>query len=115
MNRRIRLFYVVGGTDYEFVRKQLIGRKSPAGFAYFFNGVVDRQICTFDALTEFATDEEFSEIRQSTSGRAYALGLVTASLNYFLLALFFAPVLTMVAIIYMALGNLQIRREFPSA
>ncbi len=75
---------------------------------------LNRKICSFDTLTEFADDHELKTLPQRTAGRGYVLGLITAGFNYFPLAIFFSPVLTMVAFIYMNLGNLRVHRDNPA-
>jgi CysZ protein len=72
---------------------------------------LNRRICTFDALTDFATDEEMSTLTQQTSSSGYLLGLITAALNYIPFAFFVSPVLTMVGFTYLNLQALQLKRQ----
>lgn len=72
---------------------------------------LNRQICSFDALTDFADDNELKTLLQKTASQGYVLGLITAGFNYIPFALFFSPVLTMVAYIYLELENLKLHRQ----
>lgn len=70
----------------------------------------NRQLCTFDALTDFADDEELKMITQKSASRGFVLGMMTSGLNYIPFALFIAPVFTLLAFIYQGLGNLKLHR-----
>lgn len=75
---------------------------------------LNRRICAFDALTDFATDAEFGQLRAETKNKSYLVGLITATFNYVPLAFFVSPVFTMVAFIYFHLGILQAKRSAAS-
>lgn len=72
---------------------------------------LNRRICTFDALTDFATDEELSALKKDSADKGYVVGLMTAGLNYIPFTLIISPVMTMVAFIYLGLGSLQNKRQ----
>lgn len=71
---------------------------------------LNRRICTFDALTDLATDEEMKSIPLETSTSGYVLGLVTTAMNYIPFAFFISPVLTMVGFAHLNLQALQSKR-----
>lgn len=71
----------------------------------------NRQICMFDALTDFADEEELQVVIQKSASRGYILGMMTAGLNYIPFALFLSPILTMLAFTYLGLGNLRLHRS----
>ena len=72
---------------------------------------LNRRIGSFDALTDFATDEELKIQLEMNTTRGFFLGLVTALLNYVPLAFLIAPVLTMVAFIHLNLTSLRLARR----
>lgn len=72
---------------------------------------LNRRICTFDALVEYATKDELHLLKEKTAGTGYILGLVTSGLNYIPLALLISPVVTMVAFIHLQLEALQLDRR----
>ncbi|MFZ3231005.1 MAG: EI24 domain-containing protein [Pseudobdellovibrio sp.] len=72
---------------------------------------LSRKVCTFDALSDYATDEEMSSITLESKRSGYILGLITAGINYFPMAIFFSPVITMIAYVYMSLGFLKNKRS----
>lgn len=74
-------------------------------------GWLNRQICTFTALTDFANDEEIQSLELKTASQGYILGLITAGFNYIPFAVFFSPILTLIAFIYLELGYLQLGRQ----
>lgn len=74
-------------------------------------GWLNRRVCVFDALTEFANDDEFESVRKQIYGKAYVVGLGTAGFNYVPLAFFISPVFTMVAFTYFSLGALEAKRS----
>ncbi len=71
----------------------------------------NRRVCTFDALTDFASDIEIRQQKKLTSQQGYYLGLITAGLNYIPLAFLISPVLTMVGFIHLNLTSLQNQRH----
>lgn len=71
----------------------------------------NRRICTFDALTEFADDDEFKKLMQLTKKRGYLVGLLTAFINYIPFAFLISPVLTMIAFSHLALSELSLERN----
>jgi hypothetical protein len=71
---------------------------------------LNREVCTFDAATEFATDEELLLLKKETQTPGYVLGLVTAAINFIPFGFFVSPVLTMVAYTYMSLQALETLR-----
>lgn len=79
--------------------------------AFLLTAWLNRRICTFDSLTDSATDEELQTITHEASGLGYILGLVTAALNYLPFAFFVAPVLTMVGYIHLNLQALRLKRK----
>jgi hypothetical protein len=68
---------------------------------------LNQRVCSFDALTEFASDEEMKTLKIETQSQGYILGLMMAALNYIPFALFFTPVLSMVAYTHLNLAVLQ--------
>lgn len=68
---------------------------------------LNRRICSFDSLTDFATDEEMQLIQRENSGVGYMMGLVTSWLNFLPVAFFISPVMTMVGFIHLNLQSLQ--------
>ncbi|MBC7464467.1 MAG: EI24 domain-containing protein [Bdellovibrio sp.] len=75
---------------------------------------LNRRICAFDALTDFASDAEFKQVYAETKNKSYLVGLITAGFNYVPLAFFISPVFTMVAFIYFHLAILQAKRSAAS-
>lgn len=72
---------------------------------------LNRRICTFDSLTDFANDEEFNFVKIETSTQGYVLGLLTTLLNYIPFAFFVSPVLTMVGFTHLNLQALRAARQ----
>ncbi len=72
---------------------------------------LNRRICSFDALTDFATDEELKKVRTQTSATGYVLGLITSLFNYLPFAFFISPVLTMVGFVHLNLQALRLSRQ----
>ncbi len=70
----------------------------------------NRRICTFDALTDFATDSELKYHQDLNSTSGFVLGLMTAGLNYLPLGFLVAPILTMLAFIHLNLSSLRLAR-----
>lgn len=71
----------------------------------------NRRICTFDALTEFANDEEFNKLMHATKKRGFLTGIMTALINYIPFAFLISPVLTMIAFSHLALSELSLERQ----
>lgn len=71
----------------------------------------NRRVCTFDALTEHANNEEFEKIRRSPRKKGFMVGLLTASINYIPFAFMISPVLTMIAFCHLALTQLSLERK----
>lgn len=72
---------------------------------------LNRRVCSFDALTDAATDEEMKQVLQQNSSTGYLLGLITTTLNYLPFAFFVSPVLTMVGFIHLNLQALSVLRR----
>lgn len=71
----------------------------------------NRKICTFDALTEFANDDEFKKLMHTTKKRGFLTGVLTAFINYIPFAFLISPVLTMIAFSHLALSELSLERQ----
>lgn len=71
---------------------------------------LNRRVCTFDALTDYATDFELTEQKDLTARPGFLLGLITAGFNYIPLAFLISPVLTMVGFIHLGLHSLSLQR-----
>ncbi|OFZ30136.1 MAG: hypothetical protein A2622_09820 [Bdellovibrionales bacterium RIFCSPHIGHO2_01_FULL_40_29] len=76
---------------------------------------LNRRICLFDALADFASPEEWEQIKVNFFGQSFALGVFTTILNYVPFAIVFSPVVTMVAFVHYGLGTLQLVRTTKSA
>lgn len=74
-------------------------------------GWLNRQVCTFDALADYATAEEFKLLKQKNSSLGFILGMVTAGVNYIPMLLFFSPIITMVAFTHLQFESLKRHRE----
>lgn len=68
---------------------------------------LNRRICQFDSLTDFASDDEMKTIRQQNSDLGFIMGLLTAALNFLPFAFFMSPVMTMVGFTHLNLQTLQ--------
>ena len=79
-----------------------------------FMAWLNRRICLYDALVDYATPEELKIVRSQHTGQSFALGLITTLFNYLPFAIVFSPVLSLVAFIYFALPTLaHLREETP--
>ena len=67
----------------------------------------NRRVCLFDALAEYASDEEMETIKVQYSGQSFLLGMMTSIFNYLPFALVFSPVLSMVSFVYFGLTALR--------
>ena len=71
---------------------------------------LNQRICSFDALSDFASDEEMRGLRGQRIDSDFVLAALTAFLNYIPFAFFIAPVMTMTAFIHLSLSRLQAAR-----
>lgn len=68
---------------------------------------LNRRICSFDTLTDFATDEEMKRVRSENSEVGFVVGLLAAAVNFLPMAFFISPVVTMLGFIHLNLESLR--------
>ncbi len=72
---------------------------------------LNQKICTFEALTEFSSDDELTDQKKLTSSNGFRLGFLMALLNYIPFGFFISPIITMIAFTHLSLTSLQNSRS----